>query len=77
LPSANVVLMIESAAGEMSAAPSPWNAREAISIPELTASPSMSDADVKMTRPTRNRRFRPIRSPARPPSSRNPPKTRV
>ena len=35
-PSANVVEMIESAAGEISAAPRPCSARKPISIPELT-----------------------------------------
>jgi len=35
LPSANVVLMIASAAGEMNAAPSPWSARVLISQVEL------------------------------------------
>ena len=35
-PSAKVIEMIESAAGEMSAAPKPWSARDPISIPELT-----------------------------------------
>ena len=46
-----VVVMIASAAGEMNAAPSPWSARQAISIPELCARPSSSDATVKTTRP--------------------------
>ena len=77
LPSANVVEMIDSAAGEISAAPSPCSARELISIPSLTASPSSSEAEVKMTRPTRKSRLRPSRSPRRPPSSRKPPNTRV
>ena len=39
VPSAKVVEMIESAAGEISAAPSPCNAREPISIPSLTGEP--------------------------------------
>ena len=64
LPSANVVEMIDSAAGEISAAPSPCSAREPISIPSLTASPSSSEAEVKMTRPTRKSRLRPSRSPS-------------
>ena len=76
-PSANVVVMIASAAGEMNAAPSPWRPRAPISIPELDESPSSSDAVVKTTRPNRNRRLRPSRSPARPPRSRKPPKTSV
>ena len=76
-PSWNVVVMIASAAGEMNAAPSPCSARHAISIPEFTARPLSSDATVKTTRPKRNSRLRPSRSPARPPSSRKPPKTSV
>ena len=76
-PSANVVEMMESAAGEISAAPSPWRARNAISCPSVEARPFSSEADVKITSPTRNTRLRPRRSPARPPSSRNPPKTSV
>jgi hypothetical protein len=74
-PSANVVVMIESAAGATSAAPRPWSPRQTISISELTESPFSSEAIVKMTRPTRKMRLRPTRSPARPPRSRNPPKT--
>ena len=38
-PSANVVEMIESAAGEMSAAPRPCSARKPISIPDVVAMP--------------------------------------
>ena len=76
-PSSNVVVMIASAAGEMNAAPSPWSAREPISIPELVERPSSSDAAVNTTRPNRKKRLRPSRSPTRPPSSRKPPKTRV
>ena len=45
LPSANVVEMIDSAAGEIRAAPRPWTAREAISIPELTDTPARNEAD--------------------------------
>ena len=76
-PSEKVVEMIESAAGETSAAPRPCSAREPISIPSLVDRPSSSEAVVKMTRPMRNSRLRPSRSPARPPSSRKPPKTSV
>jgi hypothetical protein len=42
-PSANVVEMIESAAGEMSAAPKPCSARKPISIPEVVAMPFRND----------------------------------
>ena len=76
-PSANVVEMIESAAGEMSAAPRPCRARKPISIPELVAIPFRNEAAVKMTRPMRKNRFRPRRSPTRPPSRRKPANTRV
>ena len=77
LPSANVVAMIDSAAGEISAAPSPCSARAPMSMPELEARPSSSDAPVKITSPIRKIRLRPSRSPARPPSKRKPPNTRA
>ena len=73
-PSANVVVTIESAAGETSAAPRPWSPRITISIVSLCATPQRSEATVKSTTPARKTRLRPIRSPARPPSSRKPPK---
>jgi hypothetical protein len=76
-PSLKVVEMIDSAAGEIRAAPKPCSARAPMSMPSLVASPSSRDAPVKITRPTRNNRLRPRRSPARPPSSRKPPKTSV
>ena len=38
-PSANVVVMIESAAGAMSAAPRPWSPRKTMSASEVGASP--------------------------------------
>jgi len=43
----------------------------------VLASPFSSEAAVKITRPTMKSRFRPRRSPARPPSRRNPAKTSV
>ncbi len=73
-PSSKVVMMIESAAGEMIAAPKPWTAREAISTPSDEASPQANEAVVNTITPARNTRRRPSRSAARPPSSRNPPK---
>ena len=48
-PSANVVVTIESAAGETSAAPSPCRARPAISTPDDVARPLSSEAAVKTT----------------------------
>ena len=73
-PSLNVVVTIERAAGETSAAPSPCAPRATISHVSPFANPQSSDATVKSTRPARKTRLRPIRSPARPPSSRKPPK---
>ena len=46
-PSSKVVVMIESAAGEMIAAPRPCNARAPISTPSDHASPQRNDATVK------------------------------
>ncbi len=74
LPSAKVVIRMESAAGVMIAAPSPCMARAPIRGPSPQAKPETSEAVVKRTTPTRNIRRRPRRSAARPPSSRKPPK---
>ena len=76
-PSAKVVVMIDSAAGETSAPPSPCSAREATSNSDDVARPLSSDATVNTITPATNTLRRPIRSPARPPSSRKPPKTSV
>ena len=73
LPSGKVVVRIDSAAGESSAAPSPWRARKAISEPSDQASPSSSELTLKSVSPAMNRRRRPSRSAMRPPSSRTPP----
>ena len=73
-PSWKVVVTIESAAGEMIAAPMPWTALAAISTPILPARPQTSEASVKSVRPTRKIRLRPSRSAMRPPSRRKPPK---
>ena len=72
-PSRNVVVTIESAAGEMIAAPMPCTARAPIRTPMLPARPQTSEAIVKRVRPTRKMRLRPSRSAMRPPSSRKPP----
>jgi hypothetical protein len=74
-PSANVVDRIESAAGEMIAAPSPWNARAPISDASDQAIPAKSDEAAKTIRPAMKRRRRPMTSANRPPRSRKPPKT--
>ena len=76
-PSSKVVVMIESAAGAISAPPRPWRPRAMMRNSELGASPFNSEATVKITTPTRKIFFLPMRSPARPPSSRKPPKTSV
>ena len=73
LPSGNVVVRIDSAAGETSAAPSPWRARKPIREPSDQASPSSSELAVKSASPAMNRRRLPSRSAMRPPSSRTPP----
>ena len=77
LPSANVVVTIDRAAGETSAAPRPCSARPPISMFDEVARPFNSEAPVKTASPSMNRRWRPKRSDARPPSSRKPPKKRV
>ncbi len=74
-PSTNVTIRIESAAGVMIAAPSPWNERAAISDVSDQARPARSEETVNTITPTRKIRRRPRRSAARPPSSRKPPKT--
>ena len=74
-PSENVVIRIESAAGEMIAAPRPWIERAPISDASLHARPASSEPTAKTTRPDMNMRRRPSMSAARPPSSRKPPKT--
>src|SRR3954470_8733401 len=76
-PSEKVVVRMDSAAGEMIAAPSPWSERAAIKDPSDQARPASSEARVKTTMPTRNSRRRPSRSAARPPRSRKPPKNRA
>ena len=68
---------MESAAGEMIAAPTPWIARAAISVASDVASPQTSDAPEKSARPAMNIRRRPSRSALRPPSMSRPPKVSV
>ena len=72
-PSWNVVMMIDSTAGETIAAPTPCITRAAISTPIVLASPHASDAALKIVTPIMNIRRRPSRSAARPPSSSRPP----
>ena len=65
-PSSKVVVTIESAAGEMIAAPTPWTARDAIRTSALSARPQASEASVKRMRPTTKISRRPRRSASSP-----------
>jgi len=73
-PSLNMFITIDSAAGSTTAAPRPWMPRMMIRNVSVVASAQASEAAVKIASPAMNRRLRPSRSAARPPSSRNPPK---
>ena len=73
-PSAKVVTISASAVGATSAPPTPWTARAASSHAWDVAKPPASEAAEKSTSPAISTRRRPSRSPARPPSSSNPPK---
>ena len=61
------LVMIDSVAGIMSAAPMPWIARPATSQVSLGAKPIAALESAKMTTPKRNMRRRPKMSPRRPP----------
>ena len=61
--------MMESVAGFMSAAPTPWTSRAPISTEPLFAMPHASEASVKTTRPSTKIRRRPSRSASFPPVS--------
>ena len=76
-PSAKVVVRMASAAGEITAAPRPWMARNTISCVSDWDRPQASDAAENSTRPPMNSRFLPSRSATRLPSIRKPPKVRV
>ena len=65
-PSAKVVVMIDSAAGETSAAPRPCRPRATISDVDPCERPDASEAMVNRTTPARKRRLRPNRSARRP-----------
>lgn len=69
--------MIDNAAGETIAPPSPCIARAAISHASDCAIPPANEATENRTRPIMNIRLRPSRSARRPPSSRNPPNVSV
>ena len=68
-----VVVKMDSAAGVIIAAPKPWASRAPTSSPWLSANPQASDETANSEVPATSSRRRPNRSPARPPSSRNPP----
>src|SRR6516225_58369 len=72
-PSGNRTKIRASAAGAISAAPTPSTARAAISAPAEPASPQASEAAVNTAAPMIKTRRRPSRSASRPPSSKNPP----
>ncbi len=76
-PSLNVVVMIDSVAGDTRAAPTPCTVRAAMSTALEPASPHTSDAAVKTATPVMKIILRPRRSAKRPPSSRKPPKVIV
>jgi hypothetical protein len=73
LPSRNMFITIDSAAGSMTAAPNPCAARIAIRNGSLGASAHPSEAAVNRPSPSIRIRRRPSRSAARPPSSKKPP----
>ncbi len=55
----NVAVMIESDAGFINAAPTPWTARAPMRKPALGANPQASDESVKIAIPTMKIRLRP------------------
>jgi hypothetical protein len=72
-----VVVMIANAAGDSSAAPTPWPARPVTRTVPVWARPEASEAAVNTPSPARNIRRRPRVSASRPPSSSSPPKQSV
>ena len=72
-PSANPVVIRDSAAGATSAAPAPCTSRAATSRTGSWARPPASEAAEKTSSPAMNMRLRPNRSAARPPRISSPP----
>src|SRR4051794_8851984 len=66
----NVLVMIDSVPGIISAAPRPWTARDATSQPSEGAKPIVALAAAKTTTPIRKTLRRPKMSPSRPPVTR-------
>ena len=73
-PSANVTRVIEKTDGERIAPAAPCSSRATMSISEDVDNPARSEVTRKSASPTMNTFRRPRMSPARPPSSRKPPK---
>ena len=65
LAGGNRWVMNASVCGVISAAPSPWRARAAMSISAVPDNPHHSEAAVNTTMPARKTRFGPNRSPSR------------
>ena len=61
------LVMIESVAGIISAAPTPWTTRLITSAVSVGASPAVAEEAAKIVTPVRNMRRRPRMSPSRPP----------
>ncbi len=75
--SMKTLVMIDSVAGMMNAAPKPWTARKPISAPASLTCEQANEPRAKMTRPTTRQRLRPRRSPVLPAISKKPAKTIV
>src|SRR3954452_13744864 len=73
-PSSKVVMRINSAAGVISAAATPCTARAPSSAAVVPDRPAAREASANRVVPAMNRRRRPSRSAARPPSRSRPPK---
>jgi hypothetical protein len=73
-PSVKMVVMIESAAGAVVAAPRPWRARETTSISGETEKPQESEAVVKTASPATKVLLLPHRSDTLPDRSKKPAK---
>ncbi len=73
----NALVMIDSVAGIISAAPTPWTARQATSHVSLGANPMAPLARAKIVTPARKALRRPNRSPSRPPVTSSTAKERV
>ena len=64
-----VAVMIDSVAGIINAAPTPWRTRAPMRSSAVPASPQRSDVSVKITRPIEKMRRRPSMSASFPPVS--------